>query len=79
VQKLFDLKYLNPILLRELIDRIEVYHTEGSGKSKIQRIIIHYRFLGVLDIPNEFQGNNVVLETRDGVAIEYISTTKKLA
>ena len=79
MQKLFDLKYLNPILLRELIDRIEVYHTEGSGKSKIQRIIIHYRFLGVLDIPNEFQGNNVVLETRDGVAIEYISTTKKLA
>lgn len=79
VQKLFNMKYLNSILLRELIEKIEVYHAEGSGKSKLQRIIIHYRFLGVLDIPNEFQGNNVVLETRDGVAIEYIATKEKSA
>ncbi len=79
VKKLFDMKFLNPILLRELIEKIEVYHTEGSGKSKIQRIIIHYKFLGVLNIPNEFQGNNVVLETRDGVAVEYIAAKEKTA
>ena len=79
VKKLFDMKFLNPILLRELIEKIEVYHTEGSGKSKIQRIIIHYKFLGVLNIPNKFQGNNVVLETRDGVAVEYIAAKEKTA
>ena len=79
VKKLFDMKFLNSILLRELIEKIEVYHTEGSGKSKMQRIIIHYKFLGVLNIPNEFQGNNVVLETRDGVAVEYIAAKEKTA
>lgn len=72
-----DMKFLNSILLRELIEKIEVYHTEGSGKSKIQRIIIHYKFLGVLNIPNEFQGNNTVLETCDRVAVEYIAAKEK--
>ena len=38
-------------LLRELIDHIEVYETQGVGKSRTQRITIYYRFVGYIDIP----------------------------
>ena len=63
----------------ELIERIEVYNIEGSGKAKTQRILIYYRFIGILDIPQEFSGYNVVIEPREGVAIEYLPQSKKLA
>ena len=61
------------------IEKIEVYNIEGTGKAKTQRIIIHYKFLGILDVPNEFSGNNVVIEPREGVCVEYIPTKGKLA
>lgn len=67
------------IILKELIEKIEVYNIEGTGKAKTQRIIIHYKFLGILDVSNEFSGNNVVIEPREGVCVEYIPTKGKLA
>ena len=79
VIKFLEMKYINPILLKELIEKIEVYNIEGSGKSKTQRIIIHYKFLGVLDVPNEISGNNVVIESREGVAVEYLPVQGKIA
>ncbi len=82
VKKFLEMKYINPILLKELkelIEKIEVYNIEGSGKSKTQRIVIHYKFLGILDVPNEFSGNNVVIESREGVAVEYLPVQGKIA
>ena len=79
VKKFLEMKYMNPILLKELIEKIEVYNIEGSGKSKTQRIVIHYKFLGILDVPNEFSGNNVVIEPREGVAVEYLPVQGKIA
>lgn len=79
IKKFLDMQYLTPILLKELIERIEVYNIEGSGKAKTQRILIYYRFIGILDIPQEFSGYNVVIEPREGVAIEYLPQSKKLA
>lgn len=32
-------------LLHELIERIDVYEAEGTGKNRTQRIVIHYRFI----------------------------------
>jgi len=52
---------------------------KDSGKSKTQRIVIHYKFLGILDVPNEFSGNNVVVEPREGVAVEYLPVQGKIA
>jgi hypothetical protein len=72
---------LNAHILRELIEKIEVYHVEGVGRSRTQNIVIHYRFIGVLEMPkrkpNESYNSqkdpdeHYVLESRQGVAINY--------
>ena len=38
------MKTLNPVILRELVEKIEVYQIEGTGKNRTQRVVIHYRF-----------------------------------
>mgnify|MGYP006990148466 CR=1 FL=1 len=46
---------------------------QGRGKNRTQRIVIHYNFIGVLDLPEvEEYPENVVLDSRQGVAIEYL-------
>ena len=37
-------------VLNELIDHIDVYETQGTGKNKTQRLVIYYKFVGYLDI-----------------------------
>jgi hypothetical protein len=39
-------------LLGELIDRIDVYETEGTGRNRTQRVVIHYRFVGYIVLPD---------------------------
>ncbi len=58
--------------LNELIDHIDVYETQGVGKSRTQRITIHYRFVGYIDIPAVPLTSHYISETRQGVAVEYI-------
>ena len=60
-------------LLRELIDRIDVFETEGTGKSRTQRIIIYYRFVGHVEIPEVSQRTRIKADTRKGVAMEYLT------
>lgn len=79
VKKFLRFDEVNAEILKALIDKIEIFHAEGTGKSRTQRIIIHYRFIGVLDIPKEFQNDNITLEPRAGVRIEYIPTKEKTA
>ncbi len=62
-------------LLRELIDKIEVYEVTGKGKNKKQRIKIHYRFVGYLELPSLVRRNNYREKTRKGVELEYIPNT----
>lgn len=71
VRKFMQMETLTPALLNELIERIEVHSIEGKGKNRTQKIIIHYRFVGVIENPNETE--NVVLEPRQGVAVEYLT------
>lgn len=50
-----------------------MYHAQGTGKNRTQCITIHYNFIGVLDLPEvEEYPDNVVLDSRQGVAIEYL-------
>ena len=52
-----EIKTLTPTILHELVERI----------------VIHYNFIGVLDLPEvEEYPENVVLDSRQGVAIEYL-------
>ena len=72
IRKFMQMDELTAPLLRELIDHIEVYETQGVGKSRTQRITIHYRFVGYIDIPAAPLTSHYISETRQGVAVEYI-------
>ena len=54
-------------LLQELIDHIDVYETEGTGKNRTQRIMIRYKFVDVIEIPDS--GDNYTRAARKGVAV----------
>lgn len=72
IRKLLDMEVLTFPILRELINRIEVYEAEGTGKSRTQRIAIYYRFVGYLELPAGKINPHYTADLRRGVAIEYI-------
>jgi hypothetical protein len=61
-----DMEILTAPLLQELIDRIEVHEVEGRGKDRIQRIVIYYRFVGYLDIPDR-TGHGDIPESMEAI------------
>ncbi len=69
-----EMKELTPALLNELIERIEVYETEGTGKNRTQRIMIYYRFVGYIEISGGDRKTHHTAETRKGVAVQYLTT-----
>ena len=73
VRKFMEMKELTPALLKELIDKIEVYETEGVGKNRTQRIVIHYRFVGFIGISGSSKKQHHTAETRKGVAVQYLT------
>ncbi len=72
IRKLLEMRTLTPGILRELIERIDVYETEGVGKNRTQRIVIYYRFVGYLELPEGRINPNYKADLRRGVAVEYI-------
>lgn len=71
IRRFMEMKKLTAPLLRELIDKITVYETEGVGKNRSQRIMIHYKFIGYIEIPE--CGKNYRADTRKGLAVEYVT------
>ena len=69
VRKFMEMETLTPPLLRELIDHIDVYETQGTGKHRTQRITIFYRFVGYIDIPESPEDEPYTADTRQGVAV----------
>ena len=76
IRRFMRMDRLTAPLLRELIDHIDVFETEGRGKNRTQRIVIYYRFVGYVEIPEVSRRANVVADTRKGVAIEYLTEPK---
>ena len=72
VRKFLDMEAITAPLVHELIDHIDVYEAEGKGKNKTQRVVIHYNFVGYLEIP-ENDEPCFTADTRQGVAIGYIA------
>lgn len=72
VRRFMEMDKLTAPLLRELIDHIDVYETEGVGKNRTQRIAIYYRFVGYLELPVDALQSHYKADTRQGVAVEYI-------
>ena len=60
-------------MLSELIDHIDVYETQGTGKNKTQRLVIYCKFVGYLDIDPAQCHSNCTADLREGVAMEYVS------
>ena len=72
VRKFMEMGTLTAPLLRELIDHIDVHETQGMGKNRTQRIVIYYRFIGYIEIPENIE-NYYKADTRQGVAVEYVT------
>ena len=71
IRKFMEMRTLTKQVLNELIDRIDVYETQGTNKT--QRLVIYYKFVGYLDIDPTQCRPNYTADIREGVAIEYIS------
>lgn len=76
VRRFMDMETLTAQLLQELIDRIEVHEVEGRGKDRMQRIVIYYRFVGYLDLPDRTGLDDVTENTCKGVAVRYLPRTE---
>ena len=72
IRKFMEMETLTATLLWELIDHIDVYETEGTGKNRTQRITICYRFVGYLEIPVP-DDILLALDMRRGVRVNYTS------
>lgn len=73
IRRFMRMDRLTAPLLRELIDHIDVFETEGKGKNRTQRIVIYYRFVGYVEIPEVSQRPRIKADTRKGVAVEYLT------
>ncbi len=74
IRRFLQVQTLTRPLLQELIDHIDVFETEGVGKSRAQRVAVYYRFVGYIEIPElPKHRHNVKADTRQGVSVEYIS------
>lgn len=60
----------------QLIDHIDVFETEGIGKNRTQRIVIYYHFVGYVEIPAAPRHPHYKADTRQGVAVEYLTEPK---
>ena len=72
IRKFMTMQTLTPVVLQELIDKIEVFPIDGTGKNRTQRLVIHYRFVGCIDLPSIVPKHTYKLDSRQGVAIEYL-------
>lgn len=72
IRRFMQMGNLTSPLLRELIDHIDIFETEGTGKSRTQRIVIYYRFIGYIELPNATKQTHIA-DTRKGVAVGYIT------
>lgn len=60
------------MLLKELIEKIEAHNIVRKEQHRYQEITIHYRFLGVVEIPTDENYEPLKVSTRQGVTVEYV-------
>lgn len=75
VRKFMEMETLTAPMLKELIDKIEVFAVQGTGKNRTQRIVIHYKFVGNFALPKQ-NVDNYKRDSRKGVAVEYLTDSK---
>lgn len=54
VKKYTEPTELNPTLLREFVEKVVVHALDKSNGHRVQRIDVHYNFIGEIDFSPEF-------------------------
>ena len=70
VRKFMKVERLTATLLNELIDRIEVYDSRGTGKDKTQKVVIYYRFAGDFLLKNS-DSYDLTVDPQKGKMVHY--------
>ena len=73
VKKYTCAKKLTPLMLNELIEKIEVFQTEIVDGKRTQKIVIYYNCIGAISIPEDVSipDAEITLNTRRGVQVSY--------
>lgn len=76
VKKYTRVKKLTPLMLNELVEKIEVHQTEIVDGKRTQKIVIYYNCIGAISIPDDLPIPNaeITLDTRQGVQVSYTSS-----
>ena len=77
VKKYTRVQKLTARMVRELIEHIEVYHTEVIDGVKTQKIVIYYNCIGAIEIPEDIPipEAEITMQTRKGVEVTYLPTS----
>ena len=77
VKKYTRVKKLTALMVRELIEHIEVHHTEIIDGVKTQKIVIYYNCIGAIEIPEDIPipEAEITMQTRKGVEVTYLPTS----
>ena len=62
---------LTPTIMNELINRIEIYDAQGTGRNKTQRIVIFYRFIGDFLLTGR-EGYGLTADHQKGSTVHYV-------
>ena len=75
VRKYTRVKKLTVRMVTELIEHIEVHHTEKIDGVKTQKLVIYYNCIGSIEIPDEvpIPEADITMKTRKGVEVTYMS------
>ena len=75
VRKYTRVKKLTARMVTELIEHIEVHHTEKIDGVKTQKLVIYYNCIGSIEIPDEvpIPEADITMKTRKGVEVTYMS------
>lgn len=77
VRKYTRVKKLTPKMVAEMIEHIEVYHTEKVEGIRTQKLVIYYNCIGSIQIPEDIpiEEADVSMKTRQGVNLLYVPTS----
>lgn len=81
VKKYTRVKKLTASMVTELIEHIEVHHTEKIDGVKTQKLVIYYNCIGSINIPEDVSipEVDITMKTRKGVELTYVSDTAPAA
>lgn len=74
VRKYTRAKKLTAHMVTELIEHIEVHHTEKIDGVKTQKLVIYYNCIGSIEIPDDvpIPEADITMKTRKGVEVTYL-------